>query len=270
MLVNIADRILRLDIGHDYWCNLFQMAGPLSLALLPFAGLQRSAATSCLCPQEIERLADLTLPKRRSEWLGGRIAAKYACLAAIGLPAASMPAHWRSLHVGSEVDGRPVLHNRGEVQLPRMDVSISHSHGVAVAMAAGDGRCGVDLQKIIPSVLRIERRFADQEECTLLAELTGTGPEMCRLTLLWAAKEALRKMIGTGELPGFMTLKLDSVCQASAVPFAQYFLLRFTKVDRRISRSTKKILTAAVVLPDAFVLAFAGLASEDHHTLVDS
>lgn len=158
-----------------------------------------------LTPPEQATYAGFTFPKRRWEWLGGRLAAKSAALAWEGLllTAAGL-AEWQ---VSNGPDGRPGLQRLTNIHSkPALELSISHSHGVAAALVVADHPCGLDLQKITGTVVRVRERFCTESEGVLLRYIDGS--EMVRLTLLWAAKEALRKGRGGVPLTGFLAMRL--------------------------------------------------------------
>ncbi len=145
-----------------------------------------------LCPTERLRLKDITSLKRRRQWLGGRLAVKRAAAAHIGCDAAE-------LAIRPEEDGRPVLLRGGKAE--KTCVSISHSHDMAVAVAAA-APCGIDVERISPRPARLAERFSLPQESRLLEPVGDeTG-----YTMLWCAKEALRKAIRP--MPGFLGLEL--------------------------------------------------------------
>jgi phosphopantetheinyl transferase len=171
---------------------------PACLALLDLSLLAAWLATrqpgeqptSLLSRAEQTRYAGFTYPKRQCEWLGGRLLCKFAVLH-LAAPPAALP--MAALSVLSAPSGAPQL---SCPSLPRWSlpaVSISHSDRYAVAMAARAGACGIDLQKTTPQTLRVADRFAEPAEVQLLRENLPELDESQRLTLLWAAKEALKK-----------------------------------------------------------------------------
>jgi len=145
------------------------------------------------------------LPKRRLEWLGGRIAAKHAAkgLAGVGCQAAD----WLRWRVETLPSGRPVL---AEWVGERAEISISHSGSEAVAMAA-EHACGVDIQQCSERLVRVKSRFCSAvEEERLVASLPGVEIISC-LNLLWAAKEAVRKALPVTPLASFEETELLAV-----------------------------------------------------------
>ncbi|MFZ5775115.1 MAG: 4'-phosphopantetheinyl transferase family protein [Thermodesulfobacteriota bacterium] len=178
------------------WPGHGQLAG-VRLAELDAGGAFDSASTEAwLTDRERRRLAALTLPKRRREWLGGRLAAKGAASWLRGQPEA-----WPAIEIGADGNGRPVVAGCSSL-------SISHSGPLAAALAA-EVPCGLDLQEPRTALLGVRSRFAAPEEETLLTALLPAMPELSRLALLWAAKEAARKLGLTSRPPGLLATRLQ-------------------------------------------------------------
>ncbi|HIJ78366.1 MAG: 4'-phosphopantetheinyl transferase superfamily protein [Desulfobulbaceae bacterium] len=166
-------------------------------------GLEALAARF-LGKAELIRLRGFSSEKRRLEWLGGRLAAKAAVAACLG------EGEWaaRTLEILAEPGGRPYVVG-GRDAMP--DISVSHSGSLAVAMAA-DSPCGIDVQEVRQTLIRVADRFADQQERELLAAYLGSAwPAARRLALLWSAKEAVRKMIALEPLLGFNEMALAEI-----------------------------------------------------------
>nr|WP_238419747.1 4'-phosphopantetheinyl transferase superfamily protein [Streptomyces taklimakanensis] len=129
-----------------------------------------------------EEAAAATMPpRRRSEFLAGRLAARRA-LRAVGLECGQIPRAGR---------------------LPRFPpgrvASIAHSAGVAVAVAASSGRglplgCDLELRPLPAEAARLVLR--DDEEALLGPLPPGTAPYS--VTSLFSAKEAAWKALHTG------------------------------------------------------------------------
>ena len=170
-----------------------------------------------LGPQERERFHSFRYEKRRSEWLAGRIAAKCA-----GLQLQNDDEkicwgkkQWQQLQIAADISGRPyILWSVHESSTP-MRISISHSRGYAIAMAAWDN-CGVDIQQVTQAVERVEERFVGAEEKNILAEIASLQGRQAALTLLWSAKEAVKKTCGRADLPGFLDIRLQSLQKSEA------------------------------------------------------
>ena len=140
-------------------------------------------------PGECEQVRQLRFPKRRHEWMAGRIAAKAAALSMAGCGDASMALN--RLTLLADDHGRPAPDSSWPPGVGRP--SISHSHAYAVAMVAGRG-CGIDVQRIEEARIgRLADRIVSKREKELLQagvdSWSGTG-----LTLIWSVKEAMKKM----------------------------------------------------------------------------
>ena len=253
---------VQLLVDTARWQSLFGISGPLSLILLPLAKLEQAHAVSCLTPTELERYAQYTYPKRKLEWLGGRMAAKYAAMTATTIhenDEKMVP--WTALEVAAATDGRPFIRAADNPDRVLPDISISHSHGLAAAMAAVHGRCGVDIQKVTPSVIRVKKKFAPPAEVDILQGLADSGPVASQLTLLWAAKEALKKAVGTEVLPGFLGVELCTAITETDRKLGTYFVFEFNLPDRTSSRAGETYSVAALFYKE-HVLAFTGVAGK--------
>ena len=144
-----------------------------------------------LTPGEMEEFQGLARPKRRREWLSGRIAAKGAVEGLLGLN--SPPAAAIRISAGPE-RAPVVLLPAGEASNPVPFISIAHSGGAAVAAAAFAQSVGIDVEEIVGSIRDIARDFAGPGEAEML-EGAGLAP-LAALTGLWCAKEAARKVLG--------------------------------------------------------------------------
>lgn len=147
-------------------------------------------ARSIMTEEEWPLYARLRGDKRRIEWLSGRLAARRAVLQHTGAGGDCGVADVPSVLGGADrppyIGGHPGLH-----------VSISHSHGYAVAVVAGYA-IGVDIEKIERRPRSLADYFCSEEECALL----GAGPPGAEddelITRLWSRKEALAKFLGLG------------------------------------------------------------------------
>jgi phosphopantetheinyl transferase len=118
---------------------------------------------------------------RRLQWLAARTAAKEAVEALTGIPA-------HTVEIDTEPSGRPV------VRVGDVAVSLAHTDGVALALAAPAGRVGVDVERLAPPPPGFaEGAFGPDE----LALLPATARDEWLLRG-WCAKEAVAKAIGDG------------------------------------------------------------------------
>lgn len=157
-----------------------------------------------LAPEELTTYNQFKYPKRQSEWLGGRLAAKQAVLRDQKQEETVAARHeWP---ICPDEYGRPAFKYPGNNQ---PGLSISHSHGLALAMTVNGRQCGLDLQKISMATTRVKEKFCSGEEEQLIASLNLPGNSQANgLTMLWSAKEALRKARGGHPLTGLMNMQL--------------------------------------------------------------
>ncbi|MBP5404146.1 MAG: 4'-phosphopantetheinyl transferase superfamily protein [Elusimicrobiaceae bacterium] len=125
----------------------------------------------------------LKLPKRKTEWLGGRLALKKLLVAHVG----GTLADFEVLTPGGV--GKPTVKVGGkEITIP---FSITHSNGYAVAAIAPQAKyLGIDLEKVAPRINAWKNTFFLPEE------LAREDDEF--LTSLWTQKEAVVKLLGSG------------------------------------------------------------------------
>lgn len=220
--------------------------GPLSLLdlndLRPLITSARAITdlTALLSPEEARLLAGFTYPKRRLEWLGGRLAAKHG-LSRLGA-AGSPPAPWSGWSILPDPIGRPSLG-----QGATATVSISHSQGYAAALVTTAGSCGIDIQQKSPQLIKVQERFVAPEELALAA---GVGDLVTRLALLWTAKEAVKKCLLADQPTFFGRIRLIGLA-----PLGEQALWQaFCRVDDQ--RST----TAAVRIAEVgdYLIACTG------------
>ncbi|HIJ90323.1 MAG: 4'-phosphopantetheinyl transferase superfamily protein [Desulfobulbaceae bacterium] len=210
-----------------HWQHHFTPEARLRLGGVPLAALparadimQPGLASEYLSPDELEQWRGFNLEKRRAEWLGGRIAAKWAAAGLLGETAMT----WRNLVIRTEAGGRPYVATETHAAPPF--ISISHSGPLAAALAA-NFPCGLDIQEPGAKIHTVRDRFVSPEEEDILsASLPESFTETERLTMLWAAKEAIRKMVRTTPLPGFLEIRLlanHAGCGTQADPLTLTF-----------------------------------------------
>ena len=196
-------------IFEECWPHWQQHFGPearLQLGAVPLTTLDDCTpemVSHYLSADELNRWTELSQRKRRTEWLGGRLAAKWAAAGLLG----ETTVDWQGLVIRSEEDGRPYVVTEAQAVAPF--ISISHSGHLAASLAA-NLPCGLDIQQPGAKIHRVKKRFAAPEEEDIL---TASQPpesfaETERLTILWAAKEAVRKMVRTRPLLGLLEIRL--------------------------------------------------------------
>ncbi|MGX9726365.1 MAG: 4'-phosphopantetheinyl transferase family protein [Candidatus Electronema sp. VV] len=177
-------------------------------ALVDLTELGDEAAERLLSGAEQEFFQQLRHPKRRREWLGGRIAAKAALL--LNLPEnAAFTAQARRLTILPDAQGRPTVSGGAD----NFALSITHSGRYVAALAVQGRHCGIDLQIISAKLPLLTKYFAAAAELELLAGQPELGGEAAALTMLWAVKEAVKKSLP--QQPGmFAGITADSVAAA--------------------------------------------------------
>ncbi|MBW6520085.1 MAG: 4'-phosphopantetheinyl transferase superfamily protein [Desulfoarculaceae bacterium] len=182
-------------------------------------GLEKAICREWLHRQEEEKLETLHYEKRHIEWLGGRICAKQA--ARRYLMHASQDSHGQQsepaaisasqLLIMNAASGRPFLDHKAlpeDLSLPHL--SISHSKRYALAVVTST-HCGIDIQAASDSLIRVKDRFCSMKEEEILAQGLKQLPGSDHLTLLWAAKEAVKKSVPFKHMPGFLDLTLTLI-----------------------------------------------------------
>ena len=123
----------------------------------------------------------LKIPKKRTEWLAGRIAAKLALSHTLKLPLTSFEI------VKDENRSPHVLINNSQT-----DVSISHSNGIALAIA---GDHTIDIEVISSREKSfVEEAFSKEEIEALKIDIKDAE----HITKLWTVKEAHLKRMRIG------------------------------------------------------------------------
>jgi 4'-phosphopantetheinyl transferase len=153
------------------------------------------------------------VPKRRADWLIGRLAAKSAVAAVL---ANAIPRDWplSAIEIPSDSSGRPYARIASEAgpvaglaageRLP-ISVSISHAEGHALGAAAwsepeDDGlrrTLGVDLGLVEPRSRELVATFFTEEEQRFVRDAPASERDL-RANLVWCAKEAVLKALGVG------------------------------------------------------------------------
>ncbi|MGH3417295.1 MAG: 4'-phosphopantetheinyl transferase family protein [Actinocrinis sp.] len=178
--------------------HLCSAPGPLTLAVVSIAWLaalsedaRAALARRELHPQDVAHAATLWLPKRRLEWVAGRLAASRA-----------VRAHQRRHHGGepgprrirvSQIRSGPRA-GKPMVNAP-VQIGLSHSGDFAVA-ACGPRSVGVDLERIRPlppPLLDLLATARSRDGAPERRALDAMAP-----SLRWACKEAVLKQFGIG------------------------------------------------------------------------
>lgn len=169
-----------------YWC--LGEAGPDG------AGLTIQNAAQLLSTEEMIRFEQLRFPKRRNEWLLGRVTAKHLLTRCVPELAG---VDYQSLTIANHAHGAPFA-SLGGRQLP-LRLSISHREGLAAAavtLIPGAG-LGIDLEWVEERAESFYTDYFTPIESRLLQEMQSSQKAWAG-TLIWSAKEAMLKALGQG------------------------------------------------------------------------
>jgi phosphopantetheinyl transferase len=164
-----------------------------------------------LAPAERATLARLSVPKRRREWLAGRVAAKDLVRRRHRLAGEDA---LRRIEIAASREGpskgKPAYRIDGAPG--RFDLSISHSGDRAVAALASTPQehIGIDLEQIEARGESFEALALSAPERALIARLDGAARAVA-VTQRWVLKEALSKALGEGLRLRFprITVRID-------------------------------------------------------------
>ena len=206
--------------------------------------LDRSGAGLLHC-REQEQALSYRLPKRRNEFLAGRVSARLA-----------LAEYWAAkgcrqvlpeVEIINDSTGRPWVRMEsvpGVDSRPLPDISISHAGAYGAALAA-DAPCGIDLQEQKDTLLRVRDKYCSAEEYGVLAAFLPEMAPPVRLSLLWTAKEAAKKACSCRWMPGFPDLRLDPPVQRQDGWYV--FELALTRVPDNILLPVKlSVLTTTI------------------------
>jgi phosphopantetheinyl transferase len=145
-----------------------------------------------LSRSEIDLFYSLKHPKRRLEWLAGRIVAKGAVR--IYRDSNLLPAS--SIKIERSKNNKPyvVIDNEETLSSPPY-ISISHSSDMSVSVASRVPGVGIDVEEISGSFLKIADEFSTEEEVELVRKCSMFNRAIS-LSIIWVIKEASIKAIG--------------------------------------------------------------------------
>ncbi|MBU0680475.1 MAG: hypothetical protein KKD73_03545 [Proteobacteria bacterium] len=214
------------------------------------AALSRTAG-GVLTDGEMQIFEGFRFPRRRREWLAGRLAVKEAVCAL----RAQATRPLCDIEIGVDSRGKPfVLSGAGDAD--PVHISISHSGDSALGLAS-PVPCALDFQEIRSSLARVEAKFAREDEAR---RIEPCHPDrLATLGLLWAGKEALRKFVNLWPLLGFLEADL-----AQVVAQGDGFLLSFRTVPgkRELPSSLPRVL-AKMYGESALAIILAGCQRQE-------
>lgn len=183
-----------------------------------------------LSADELKKCSGFRIEKRRTEWLGGRYAAKTLLREILGL---RLPL--QKIEISYDGFGRPVWTGGAGAHL----ISITHSgpYCAAAAKAGPSVFLGVDLEKAEPRVTPWYEDYFHKEE------LAAHDPELA--TRLWTEKEALLKALGLGLTTSPLDIKIGKDIQFSNTALKRYeelgrpgYLIETSRLDSGYYLST--------------------------------
>ena len=183
----------------------------ISIAILPLSTLEEQNSATLqlwLHSKERKQHKKFTLNKRSREWLGGRICAKKSANTFFQTMQTSTSfLESQQYRVKAEESGRPYFTATSGLDFTFPELSISHSKGYAAAISSRDF-CGIDIQYTASTLSRVQEKFCSPHENLVLEKQLPELSAISRLTTLWSAKEAAKKMLSPGGIPGFHELQL--------------------------------------------------------------
>ncbi|MFK4102175.1 4'-phosphopantetheinyl transferase family protein [Streptomyces sp. NPDC019531] len=194
--VSELDDCLVLDPARPL--RVCHVRGPLTLAVVSITWL-RTIGEQARATLESRHLSDaesaqarqLPLPKRRLEWLAGRLALKHGVCAYQQRHFGGRPGT-RDVHISAVTDG--LRAGKPQVDLP-VEVGLSHSVDFAVA-ACGPRAVGIDVERIRRMPPMLTELLTSTPGAAKDAE--SVGVRAMPPTLRWSCKEAVLKHFGFG------------------------------------------------------------------------
>jgi len=193
--------------------NLGSMLFPdslLSVVILPLTEIN-TPTKQWLHEKELTKLSGFSFEKRHREWLGGRICSKQGLHTFLRQQNSFqlIPEH-QQYRVTSEESGKPYFTGLNEIGFSFPELSISHSKDFATALISKTC-CGIDIQHPADNLYKVKEKFCTEKEEALLQQALPELSALQQLILLWAGKEAVKKMLSPSGIPGFHELILQKI-----------------------------------------------------------
>jgi len=184
------------------------------------AGLIGTDTTDWLSPEERTRYDGMRFPKRRMEWLLGRLTAKTLltrCLSEL----ATVP--FDHITIGNHPEGAPFVSIEG-LSTP-IQLSISHRQGMAVAaLSVNPGiSLGIDLEWVEDHPQSFYEDFFTPGELDIMAGMPADRQAWVG-TLIWSAKEAVLKALGKGLRMDTRTVDITGIARTTVDGWGSYDL----------------------------------------------
>ena len=127
-----------------------------------------------------------------------------------------------------DINGRPLLNSI-------YNISISHSHEIAVVAISDSSNIGIDVQLKENKIFNIQNKFLNKSEKSNI----GDDPTVDILTMVWTSKESIYKAIGLKGISFSENIKIDKVIEKDKTGIGYYingtekvkFDLKFFYVD---------------------------------------
>ena len=203
----------------------------LALHAAPLGILETTCDEFC-SPEEINRLKNLTFPKRRASYLLGRYAAKAALWAQQTTISGGITSAPTEVIITTGVLGQPVLDN-----VPGLGVTITHTDGTAAAAIFPLGiPLGIDLEIVSENNREALKDLNTSRETAMtrnaLNESTSARVDTTTThTLLWSIKEALSKTLGCGLTASTQLFEIKGILQHNLG-----FIAKFRSEERRVGK----------------------------------
>ncbi len=123
-------------------------------------------------PHELETYHSMSAPKRKQEWLCGRLALQ-AIMQNKQIPYEGLL---------KEKTGKPYLRSL------KAGISISHSYPYGAAILHSEIAAGIDIEALKPKLLSLAPRFLSDQE------LDMAGNDLHKIAVCWCVKEVLYKI----------------------------------------------------------------------------
>ncbi|AGC46073.1 HetI protein [Myxococcus stipitatus DSM 14675] len=256
----------------------------VTVAVVPLSSVRRAwpiqpdgPISRVLTPAEIAASGMHVVLERRLAHLAGRVAAKLALLSHLRGQGYFLEARELGLTqmMAGPQEGRPVAQLPAGV--PSCDVSISHSHGLALAVVASSGRVGVDLERVAPrSAAFQEEAFTDVERAWLEQQARVEGRTLDEVSSLgWCLKEALVKCSGHGLRAALQQVTFDGWTvtrdrQVHLAPLTDGPDAFVRLVQLKVPGAQEAGVTGLLVVGQGYALAVLHDAREAHPWRVES
>ncbi len=175
------------------------------------AGLIDTNAVDWLSPEEKTRFEAMRFPKRRAEWLLGRVTAKTLLTRCMPELSGFL---LNQLTIANHPEGAPFVKVDGQT-LP-IQLSISHREGMAAAAQCTNPELGlgIDLEWVEDHPQSFYEDFFTAGEVNLLAAVPAERLAWSG-TLIWSAKEAMLKALGKGLRLDTRTVEITGISRTT-------------------------------------------------------